>query len=164
MGSDLLLEAPLTVNWAVNNSCTFACRHCYSRSDTAAELPLVTLRACLEKAARAGVLSVNFGGGEPLLHPHLLELAAHATALGLRVSLNSNGWLLDREMAVALHAAGVRKAGISIDSHDPAIHDGFRGVTGSHGSAVAALGHLRAAGITTSVSTVMRPPTSSMIR
>jgi GeoRSP system radical SAM/SPASM protein len=149
------LGAPLIINWAINNNCNFACRHCYSRVDVLEELGLETLFSSLEKVAKAGVLSVNFGGGEPLLHPHLLTVAAHAASLGLRVSMNSNGWLLDRECAIALKDAGFAKVGISIDSHQPGIHDDFRGVPGSHARAVAALEYLAAAGISTSISTVI---------
>jgi len=149
------LQAPLTINWAINNSCNFACSHCYSREDTHEELPRDVLYGCLEKVAKAGVFSINFGGGEPLLHPHLLEIAAFASGLGLRVSMNSNGWLLDHDKAVALKAAGFNKVGISIDSHIAGVHDTFRGVAGSHARALAALGHLQSVGIVTSISTVI---------
>ncbi len=155
MHNEIVLEAPLTINWAINNSCNFACRHCYSRNDTHDELSSDVLFSCLEKVAKAGVLSVNFGGGEPLLHPHLLETASFARKLGLRVSMNSNGWLIDEQMAVSLKEAGFSKVGISIDSHQPEIHDQFRGVPGSHARAASALGHLASAGIATSISTVI---------
>ena len=149
------LQAPLTINWAVNNSCNFACRHCYSREDSHEELAGEVLTASLEKVAKAGVFSVNFGGGEPLLRHDLMELATFASGLGLRVSMNSNGWLIDRQSAAALKKAGFSKVGISIDSHLPTVHDCFRGMTGSHNRAVAALGHLASAGIATSISTVI---------
>ncbi len=150
-----LLTAPLTINWAVNNSCNFACRHCYSRKDTHEELDRETLFAALRKVAKAGVFSVNLGGGEPLLRRDLRDIAAFAAGEGLRISMNSNGWLIDGETALNLKAAGFSKVGISIDSHVPHVHDTFRGVEGSHGRAVAALGHLAAAGIATSISTVI---------
>jgi GeoRSP system radical SAM/SPASM protein len=149
------LQAPLTINWAINNSCNFACSHCYSREDTHDELTRDVLYGCLEKVAKAGVFSINFGGGEPLLHPHLLEITAFASSLGMRVSMNSNGWLIDGEKAQALKTAGFSKVGISIDSHIAETHDLFRGVAGSHTRALAALGYLREAGITTSISTVI---------
>jgi len=149
------LQAPLTINWAINNSCNFACSHCYSREDPHEELSSELLYACLEKVARAGVFSVNFGGGEPLLHPNLPAIASHAAALGLRVSMNSNGWLLDRDKALTLKQAGFTKVGISIDSHRADAHDRFRGVAGSHERALAALGYLKKAGISTSISTVI---------
>lgn len=150
-----LIKAPLTINWALNNSCNFSCRHCYSRVEEHDELDGSVLRDCFEKVARLGVMAVNFGGGEPLLRRDLMDLAAHAAGLKMRVSMNSNGYLLDRDMAHKLKQAGVTSVGISLDSHDSKIHDQFRGVTGSHERALAALGYLNEAGIKTSLSTVI---------
>jgi GeoRSP system radical SAM/SPASM protein len=155
MGSEWQIKAPLTINWALNNSCNFACRHCYSRIESGEELEGAILRDCLKQVAAAGVMAVNFGGGEPLLRADLLELAAHAASLKMRVSMNSNGYLLDRSKALELKQAGFAAVGISLDSHEASVHDRFRGVEGSHGRAVAALGHLKEAGIKTSLSTVI---------
>jgi len=155
MSNEWLIKAPLTINWALNNSCNFACRHCYSRVETGEELDGATLRTCFERVAKMGVMAVNFGGGEPLLRPDLTELAAHAASLKMRVSMNSNGYLLDRAKACQLKQAGFAAVGISLDSHEAAVHDPFRGVEGSHVRAVAALGFLKDAGIKTSLSTVI---------
>ena len=149
------LKAPLTINWAVTNRCNFACQHCYSRTDPSEELDAPALYAGIEKIVKAGVLSINFGGGEPLLRADLLEIASFSSRRGLRVSMNSNGYRIDRETAGKLKAAGFSKVGISIDSHLPAVHDGFRGIPGSHQKAVAALAFLKEAGIKTSISTVI---------
>jgi len=153
--SETVLKAPLTINWALNNSCNFSCRHCYSRVDTGDELSGAILKECLTKCAKAGVMAVNFGGGEPLLRSDILELARHAADAGFRVSMNSNGYLIDAAKAKALKEAGFAKIGISIDSHLPDVHDDFRGMPGSHKKALAALDYLLAAGIKTSISTVI---------
>ena len=155
MKNETLLKAPLTINWAVTNRCNFKCRHCYSRTDPSEELSGNTLFACIEKIVKAGVLSINFGGGEPLLRKDLLEIAAFSSGKGLRVSMNSNGYLIDGEEAQRLKAAGFSKVGISLDSHLSDVHDAFRGIKGSHRKAVAALVHLKEAGIKTSLSTVI---------
>ncbi len=155
MKNNTLLKAPLTINWAVTNRCNFKCRHCYSRIDPSDEIDNKTLLACIEKIIKAGVLSINFGGGEPLLRKDLLEIAAFSSRKGLRVSMNSNGYLIERERAKSLKAAGFSKVGISLDSHVPDVHDGFRGIPGSHEKAVAALAHLKYAGIKTAISTVI---------
>lgn len=155
MRSDPTLKAPLTINWAINNNCNFLCRHCYSRSDTAEELAGEVLCAAMKRVATAGVLSVNFGGGEPLLRRDLLDIASCAAGCGMRVSMNSNGYLIDEEKSIALKNAGFSKVGISIDSREALVHDRFRGVAGSHERAVKALAWLRKAGIKTSISTVI---------
>jgi GeoRSP system radical SAM/SPASM protein len=153
--SEWQLKAPLTVNWTLNTSCNFACQHCYSRTETEPDLPADVICSALAKVARWGVLAVNFGGGEPLLRPELATISRAASQAGLRVSLNTNGYLMDRQMADALADAGVHKVGVSIDSHESQVHDHFRGIPGSFERAVAAVEHLQAAGIRTSLSTVI---------
>ena len=51
-----------------------------------------------------------------LLRNDLLEISAFTAGRGLRVSMNSNAYLIDRERAVGLKAAGFSKVGISLDS------------------------------------------------
>ncbi len=155
MISNPTLKAPLTINWALTNQCNFNCRHCYSRTDPSRELDGPELKRCIEKVVRAGVLSINFGGGEPLLRKDLLDIASISSQQGLRVSMNSNGFLIDKEKAMQLKRSGFSKVGISIDSHLPDVHDSFRGVKGSQRKAVRSLLHLNEAGIKTSISTVI---------
>jgi GeoRSP system radical SAM/SPASM protein len=155
MKSDFIPSAPLTINWAVTNRCNFQCSHCYSRDDVSDELGFEVLCDIIKKLSAAKVFSINFGGGEPLLRKDLLQVARFAADLGLSVSMNSNGFLIDREMTRMLKEAGFKKVGISIDSPKSEVHDRFRGVAGSHGRAFAALDHLREAGIETSVSSVI---------
>ena len=155
MKSDFLPGSPLTINWTVTNRCNFRCSHCYSRNDPSDELSLELLSACIKHAVDAGVLSINFGGGEPLLRKDLTDISDYASSLGLRVSMNSNGYLLNRGKAVELKERGFTKVGISIDSHIAGIHDDFRGIKGSHERAVEALSFLNEAGIETSISSVI---------
>lgn len=155
MKNSLIPSAPLTVNWAVTNRCNFQCRHCYSRADVNEEPGLDVLCGVMKKLSAAKVFSINFGGGEPLLRKDIPGLARFAADLGLAVSMNSNGYLIDKDMALRLKEAGFRKVGISIDSPKHEVHDQFRGVKGSHGRALAALVYLREAGIETSISSVI---------
>jgi len=155
MKNEWLLKAPLTINWAITNRCNFKCRHCYSRNDPSEELDKRILLSFLEKVAEAGVLSINFGGGEPLLRRDLLDVAEFASGQGLRVSMNSNGYLINKKTAIKLKKTGFSKVGISIDSHLPEVHDTFRGIKKSHERAVKALSYLNGAGIETSISTVV---------
>jgi GeoRSP system radical SAM/SPASM protein len=123
--------------------------------DTHDELSFEMLCSLIDKLAAAKVFSVNFGGGEPLTRKDIFEVAAYASELGLAVSMNSNGFLIDRTMAQKLKKAGFKKVGVSIDSAKPEVHDAFRGIKGSHGRAIAALGYLKEAGIETSISSVI---------
>ncbi len=149
------LTAPLIVNWALSFRCNFDCRHCYTRLDQSPELSTDEVRQAVDRVAGAGVMFVNFGGGEPLLRRDLLEISRHAADRNLRVSMNSNGSLIDAATARDLAGAGYASVGLSIDSHMPAVHDDFRNRSGSHRMAVEAAGHLKSAGLTVTVSSVI---------
>ncbi|PLX93974.1 MAG: GeoRSP system radical SAM/SPASM protein [Desulfuromonas sp.] len=150
-----LFSAPLTINWTLSFRCNFVCSHCYSRDEVCEELSTADHCRIVDVLAEKKVPFVNFGGGEPLIRSDLYEIARYATKKGLNVSMNSNGWLLDAEAAKSLMESGFRSVGISIDSAEAALHDDFRDQPGSFERAVAALDHLQAAGVKTTMSSVI---------
>ncbi len=62
---------------------------------------------------------VHLGGfGEPLAHPHALEIIRRLSRSGYQVSMNTNGTLVNKDMAAALIDAGVHSIYFSIDAVD----------------------------------------------
>ena len=79
---------------------------------------------------RNGVQILHFNGGEPLVHPDLVAMVAHATRTGMRSTLDTNGALLTQRRIDALADAGLARACISIDAASSAVHDSNRGIRG----------------------------------
>ena len=52
-----------------------------------------------EDMMKAGTLFVLLTGGEPLLYPHFRELYQKLRGLGMIVTINTNGTLIDEEWA-----------------------------------------------------------------
>lgn len=150
-----MLSAPLTFNWTLSYRCNFACEHCYSRDEVCPELGTADLRRIVDVLVAQQVPFVNFGGGEPLIHRDLFEVARYASQQGLNVSMNTNGWLLDEVAAGRLKEAGFKSVGVSIDSAVPALHDQFRNRPGSHERAVRGLGALRKVRLKSTMSSVI---------
>jgi radical SAM protein with 4Fe4S-binding SPASM domain len=75
-------------------------------------------------------------GGEPLMRRDITELATYASSRELLVVLGTNGMLITTARARRLSAAGFAGVGISLDSVQPEVHDGFRGVPGAWRGAV----------------------------
>ncbi len=69
---------------------------------------------------RLGVTEVRFTGGEPLLRPGLVDIVTASAALAPRprLSLTTNAIGLER-LASALHAAGLDRVNVSLDTLDP---------------------------------------------
>ncbi len=152
---DAILSAPLTVNWSLSFRCNFTCSHCYSRDLVDEGLDRKEVLRIIDLLAAKGVVFVNFGGGEPLVYPDLFDVAAYASEAGLKVTMNSNGYLLGKEEAARIVGSGFFSVGVSIDSPHGDVHDRFRNRPGSFQRALGALGHLASAGGMTSVSCVI---------
>ena len=79
-----------------------------------------------------GAWSVSLMGGEPTVHPQLLEIIRGIREqVGLRVALASNGLLFgtDSRFAVRLKEAGLAKVNLQFDTFKEDVHQVLRGNT-----------------------------------
>ncbi len=104
-------EPPLCVDIEVAAVCDLACPFCYRQfiatPDKVMDVGLAM--RLIDQAAALGVPSIKFNWrGEPLLHPKLPELIAHAKKRGiLETIINTNATNLDDACAKALIDAGL---------------------------------------------------------
>ncbi len=130
-------KKPVVV-WNVTQRCNLRCIHCYAHAKNREfenELPLDDGKQLLDDLARFGCPVILFSGGEPLMHPHLIELASYAVDRGMRAVISTNGTLITREIARELKAIGLSYVGISLDGMEE-IHDRFRGFKGAFSAAL----------------------------
>ncbi len=105
----VITPQPRQLTISVTARCNLRCIGCrYERDFMLGEqLAPELVFTCLEDARAAGVSTVRFFGGEPLLHPELHRMIEHSTGLGFQTYVTTNGILLKRRME-ALYAAGLR--------------------------------------------------------
>jgi cyclic pyranopterin phosphate synthase len=118
---------------SVTDRCNLRCSYCapvsldayIPREDILSDDEVVEV---IQAMARRGLAKVRFTGGEPLVRPGFLDLVARirdAAPEVLELCVTTNGLLLE-ERAAELHARGVTRFNVSIDTLDPAR---FREVT-----------------------------------
>lgn len=132
---------PSLISWNLTRMCNLRCPHCYLSAGRRSKDELTTdecLRL-LDDMAELGTEMLILTGGEPLLRKDIYDLCRAASGRGFLVVMGTNGVLIDEVVAERLVACGVRGVGISIDSLDPEVHDGFRGGPGSWQHSVRAL-------------------------
>lgn len=89
--------------------CNLNCKMCYVRKsmkDVREEGGLKSASWWLnvaQEAAACGLLYPLLTGGEPFLHPEFTEILEGMLKMGLQVSINSNGTMIDKEWAEFLH-------------------------------------------------------------
>lgn len=133
----LLLEegGPGFCQFALNNACNARCGFCGFALD---KLPrkdwhYVEREGALEAIDilyRQAVRYLVLTGGEPMLHPDLLEIVQRASTLDMKVLLVTNAGLLKPHRIHELAAAGLSSVIISIDAADAETHERNRGLPG----------------------------------
>jgi len=143
------LDKKPVVVWNMTRRCNLKCVHCYAKSEDISydnELNREQSLAMIDDLAAFGVPVILFSGGEPLVHPRLMEYAQYAVSKGLRAVISTNGTLITKEKARKLKEIGLSYVGISLDGMEET-HDKFRGVKGTFKKAMDAIDHCQEAGI-----------------
>jgi MoaA/NifB/PqqE/SkfB family radical SAM enzyme len=147
--------------WAVvevTSYCNFNCKWCFANAASnlhPEHMSKEKAESLIEILAVNDVRQVTFSGGEPTLYPYLKDIVRKTSDYGLIVHMNTNGYLLSKELAKQLRKAGLSQVQINIDSLDPKKHDTIRGKKGSFKRAVQALKNAKEAGLTCVSQTVL---------
>ncbi len=135
------LSAPYRMDLALTYRCNNDCFHCYNaRPRNHPELDSDHWRQIIDRVWELGIPHVVFTGGEPTLRRDLPELVAYAQKTGLVAGLNTNGRRLsDPKFLDQLVQSGLDHVQITLESHDPAIHDSIVQSQGAWGQTVAGI-------------------------
>jgi len=132
-------ERKPVVVWNLTRTCNLRCIHCYSSSQAKhypGELTTPEAKALIDDLAGFGVPALLLSGGEPLTRHDFWELVPYARSKGLKLTLSTNGTLIDTDTARRLKEHGFSYVGISLDGIGE-INDFFRGRQGAFEQAAA---------------------------
>ena len=91
----ILSAAPANVSIAVTNKCNRSCKHCFvPKSD--ASIDGTAVCSWIKELNENGCLGVGFGGGEPLLYPHIEKVCRYVhERTSMACTLTTNGDFID---------------------------------------------------------------------
>jgi len=147
---------PRHVVWELTLACDQRCTHCGARAAEARAGELTTAQALdvVQQLVEAGALEVSLIGGEAYLHEGFLDVVRALCAAGIRPTMTTGGRGIDAARARAMAEAGLYLVSVSVDGLE-ATHDLLRATRGGFDAAIAAMGHLREAGIHVACNTVV---------
>jgi AdoMet-dependent heme synthase len=152
-------QAPMLVIWEVTQACDLACVHCRASAQSersTSELTTEQGYRLLDEIRSFGEPLMVFTGGDPLKRPDLFDLIRHSVKIGLRTNVTPSATPLLTPQAIdQFKEADVTRMAISVDGHDAASHDDFRGVPGTFDRAMLALRHARDIGLDTQFQTTV---------
>ena len=125
--------APYRMDLALTYRCNDDCAHCYNaRPRDYPEISTDAWKRIIDKTWDLGIPHIVFTGGEPTLREDLPELIAYAESHGQITGMNTNARRLsDPKFVQSLVNSGLDHIQITVESHDPEIHDQMVGKRGA---------------------------------
>lgn len=142
----------------ITSRCNYRCQHCGNDSGLKKknELSLGEIKRLIIEMEKLGVLKLTLTGGEPFLRKDFFKILNFATQKIPRVTVTSNGSLIDKKTSQRLKKANVGALKISLDGVE-LFHDQHRGYKGAYQRAIRAIRNLLEEGIEVRVqSTLMQ--------
>lgn len=148
-----------SVNWHLISTCNYRCRFCFARNLGEAPVSFDKGVEIIQKLVDLGMDKINFAGGEPLLHPRLLDYCRIAKEQGITVSITTNGSLLNKDIIGKMRGV-VDWLALSIDSGSDKIEAQLGRGYGDHVShCIRVASIIRNAGIRLKMNTTVTAPT-----
>ncbi len=110
-----VLKAPVEAQLIVTRRCNLSCGYCSEYDNFSAPVPLETLKERIDHLHRLRVVNIALLGGEPLMHPDIVEIISYCNRKN-QVSITTNGFLLKEKIIKQLNQAGLSNLQISIDA------------------------------------------------
>jgi SynChlorMet cassette radical SAM/SPASM protein ScmF len=147
----------------LTEGCNLRCRHCWiapkhqTEGHIYSSLDFDLFQSIIRQARPLGLQTVKLTGGEPLLHPRILDILDFIRSEALDFTMETNGVLCTHEIAQKVSGCKNPFIAVSIDSSDAVTHEWIRGVEGCFESAIESIHNLVEAGIRPQViMTIMR--------
>jgi len=130
----LVFNSPVSVVLELTRYCNLNCSYCYvntfdfdsNKKENQSDLSTENWIRAIDNLKAAGVLSLVFSGGEPLLREDFFTIADYANKLDFATSLATNGTLIDNEMAKNIKESGINYVEISVFSAIEKTNDAHR--------------------------------------
>ena len=123
---------PVSVHIEIASKCNERCLHCFIPHECKTEvMPFPTFEKIISQCAAMNILHITISGGEPLLHPNIINMLAICREKDLSVNVLSNLTVLTDDIANEMMKNPLLSVQTSIYAMDENIHDA---ITKSKGS------------------------------
>jgi len=125
-----VLSAPEKVTLNITNRCNLHCLYCAvsSTKNDPGDLSLEEWKKVIDELARIKVFNLIISGGEPFIRPDFYKILKHILKYHFRLSINTNGTLLDEEvLSLLAQSRRLDNIQVSLDGPNSTVHDYIRG-------------------------------------
>lgn len=154
---------PLSGTFELTPVCNMDCKMCYVRMSPQEQQAIAPLSAASQwldlarQAKDAGMLYLLLTGGEPFLHPQIREILEGLHKMGLLITINTNGTLIDESVVKWLKECPPVRINISLYGASDNTYGRLCGNPQGFTQTTKAIGLLQAAGISVKLNCSLTP-------
>jgi Radical SAM superfamily. len=142
---------PIQADIVVTGKCQCRCWHCFrAKNKDVQMLDLETIKHCFSSLYDLGTATVGITGGEPMLHPDILEIIK-AIPDGIEGQLYTTGHNIDKKFVSEIKHTNLTRCIISLDHYQGDKADELRHYPGAFKEALTAIEALTDANIYTAI-------------
>lgn len=130
------------MNWMITGKCNYNCLHCFNASDNAplqSAFSMEEAEKLMDEAKNCGIHAFTITGGEPMAHPHFLEIVQGIYQRGMYIfELNTNGSFIHQRILNEMKKCNCNPL-IKISFDGLGYHDWMRNQKGAEEEALKAI-------------------------
>ncbi len=139
----LATRTPQYAKFELTFNCNYSCKYCYVNGSNSKFLRYNEITKILDELNTSGINTLYLTGGEPFVHPDILDIIKYCTTLDFNLSIQTNGYFITDEIAKVLSAYRNISISISFHSIDEAKFDNFTNTAGSYKKTINAISILK---------------------
>lgn len=125
-------RTPVLAKMELIYKCNYKCKYCYINGLKCETLSYEKIRIALNKLKSNGVNEIYLTGGEPFLHPNILDIIDYCNEINLITIVQTNGSYINEDICKKLTKYKHLRIDISFHCHNERLFDEFTGVTGAY--------------------------------
>ena len=113
----------------ITERCNLRCVHCFVSSGNYGDMIRIEIiqKLVIPRLKECRVISVTLTGGEPFIHPDIIEIVCLLRNADIKVGICTNGISISQDQMEALVKIGNVHLNVSLDGFRPESHGKFRG-------------------------------------
>lgn len=104
----------------ITGKCNLLCKYCYNEKFNSSkisnkEISLSQIKTLIDEGCKLGINNVLLIGGEPLLHPDIIDILDYITKKKCSLSITTNGTIITDRLLSKLRTCKISRISVSLD-------------------------------------------------
>ena len=118
-------RTPMLAKYEITYACNYRCKHCYVNGIKGNKASTIDIKNTIEQIKKNNIPELYITGGEPLMHPDIVEILQFCEKIKMPVTVQSNAALINEEFVNSIRETNMIRFAISFHDADENLFNEF---------------------------------------